>query len=759
MLNASRASSSTGDPELQAVIARYSNAWAGNHTNVESAPVTTLVPLHSYLKVRTSPAMSSLSDPAQFRCQVCAIDTTSAEHLATHIKGQKHLKRVVLADADKEVSAAYADAHATDAAGSNSNILTKISFAKWRCEPCASDMCVRAVFMHMDGARHRIQLRKWLATLAAQRLSCRPCSYTAGSEAALDVHLASQSHARAVAPAASPERTSPAPSSATTAATASAVSPPKSPTASVDKHKHSGSPNSPKQLNAFAKEFRPSSNSPPLRPGFIGEVLSKFENAGETTSVGEKEPKTLQLFNKEGTTPSGTQSSNDSPQKTAESGMPEQTCSCNLSKISPLKRKISDTFSVSPVMSVEIMPASKLCTSSDQGRLRVNPTKCTSSVEAVSTSRGPCDNIDEAPSTQSKPEEAPSQPTKQDGGTTATERKISSTLTDKSLTGDEVVNETREKFSQELGDKEMQCEKPVRSEASADAVDKDKGLQGEGSKEMRGVTTARLYGSDEKMGEKVRLSAERVEPQECATPLVKIVMDDADMATASAASPTMDGSSSTVDRMAISAATSSMSQMSSQRTKSITILKKNKGKTNSKAASERDLSAFYCARCDVQCNAEPPYQEHLRSIRHLRAVSATECGRGRTLSPAANVKVKGKNSPPRKKKKCTTSTEDFSCQICNVTCNGSEPMREHMRSAKHMRRTAEAAQGQRNKSAGALATRANVPSSSSGSQSTAFLCNVCNVPCSGADNYRAHIAGKAHKRRLTTTQREGGGRV
>ncbi len=52
--------------------------------------------------------------------------------------------------------------------------------------------------------------------------------------------------------------------------------------------------------------------------------------------------------------------------------------------------------------------------------------------------------------------------------------------------------------------------------------------------------------------------------------------------------------------------------------------KKNKGSRS--PTPEKDLSQWYCAICRVQCNADPPFQDHLKSAKHIRVLQGPAAG-------------------------------------------------------------------------------------------------------------------------------------
>lgn len=73
--------------------------------------------------------------------------------------------------------------------------------------------------------------------------------------------------------------------------------------------------------------------------------------------------------------------------------------------------------------------------------------------------------------------------------------------------------------------------------------------------------------------------------------------------------------------------------------------------------------------------------------------------------------------------------------------NGNGPLQEHLRSNKHVRRANEAAR------AGTTDARMSALEPPAAPKQP-IVCAVCDVPCTSIENYRAHIAGRPHNRRL-----------
>ena len=105
------------------------------------------------------------------------------------------------------------------------------------------------------------------------------------------------------------------------------------------------------------------------------------------------------------------------------------------------------------------------------------------------------------------------------------------------------------------------------------------------------------------------------------------------------------------------------------------------------------------------------------------------------------------NRPNNHSKQSTPTKQDvnnLSCVLCHVNCNSVDTLSCHVASAKHKRRQAlfEASQPT-NEGAG-------TPSKNMVNR-VFFKCDVCNVSCSGLENFESHLRGKLHSKRVRAT--------
>merc|ERR1712083_801552 len=79
-------------------------------------------------------------------------------------------------------------------------------------------------------------------------------------------------------------------------------------------------------------------------------------------------------------------------------------------------------------------------------------------------------------------------------------------------------------------------------------------------------------------------------------------------------------------------------------------------------------------------------------------------------------------------KKGPTSNEEFTCQVCNVTCSDMDCFQAHLAGKKHLKNQKRAA-----------VSNGNMTSNED------FTCQFCNVTCSDEISLQAHLLGRKHR--------------
>jgi zinc finger RNA-binding protein len=85
------------------------------------------------------------------------------------------------------------------------------------------------------------------------------------------------------------------------------------------------------------------------------------------------------------------------------------------------------------------------------------------------------------------------------------------------------------------------------------------------------------------------------------------------------------------------------------------------------------------------------------------------------------------------------------CEVCKISCAGPQTYKEHLEGQKHKKK--EAAQTAANAStATSQAGNGNASSAQNSARSgNALRCELCDVTCTGSDAYAAHIRGAKHQ--------------
>ena len=86
------------------------------------------------------------------------------------------------------------------------------------------------------------------------------------------------------------------------------------------------------------------------------------------------------------------------------------------------------------------------------------------------------------------------------------------------------------------------------------------------------------------------------------------------------------------------------------------------------------------------------------------------------------------------------------CEVCKISCAGPQTYKEHLEGQKHKKKEAANAAAAAGSSAAGLMGNGSAASSSNASRSgNALRCELCDVTCTGSDAYAAHIRGSKHQ--------------
>lgn len=81
------------------------------------------------------------------------------------------------------------------------------------------------------------------------------------------------------------------------------------------------------------------------------------------------------------------------------------------------------------------------------------------------------------------------------------------------------------------------------------------------------------------------------------------------------------------------------------------------------------------------------------------------------------------------------------CEVCKISCAGPQTYKEHLEGQKHKKKEAAAA----NSTSGQTGN-GSAPNSNSARSGNALRCELCDVTCTGSDAYAAHIRGSKHQK-------------
>ncbi len=119
---------------------------------------------------------------------------------------------------------------------------------------------------------------------------------------------------------------------------------------------------------------------------------------------------------------------------------------------------------------------------------------------------------------------------------------------------------------------------------------------------------------------------------------------------------------------------------------------------------------YSCPACQVECNSEVTWQDHVRSVRHEKRVAkavgeiplkqhvhvssknSKHKGNERQAQPNAERRKptpvgagvsSAKSSAKARRPSSSSSSSPFRCVVCSVTCNGEIPWKQHLSSKTH----------------------------------------------------------------------------
>ncbi|MEQ2306284.1 hypothetical protein AMECASPLE_006459 [Ameca splendens] len=153
--------------------------------------------------------------------------------------------------------------------------------------------------------------------------------------------------------------------------------------------------------------------------------------------------------------------------------------------------------------------------------------------------------------------------------------------------------------------------------------------------------------------------------------------------------------------------------------------------TNAVTYSGTSYSGYEAA---VYSAASSYYQQQQQQKQAVAAVAATAAWTGNTFTkkPTFQSKQLRPKQPPK-------PTQIHYCDVCKISCAGPQTYKEHLEGQKHKKKEAalKVSQGSNSNSNGGVLAR---------NAQNQLRCELCDVSCTGADAYAAHIRGAKHQK-------------
>ncbi|KAL2092394.1 hypothetical protein ACEWY4_012192 [Coilia grayii] len=158
--------------------------------------------------------------------------------------------------------------------------------------------------------------------------------------------------------------------------------------------------------------------------------------------------------------------------------------------------------------------------------------------------------------------------------------------------------------------------------------------------------------------------------------------------------------------------------------------------TNAVTYSGTSYSGYEAAVYSAASSYYQQQQQQQQQKQAVAAAAATAAWTGSTFTkktPFQSKQLKPKQ-PPK-------PPQIHYCDVCKISCAGPQTYKEHLEGQKHKKKEAALKVSQSSSSSGAGGTG----SSARGTQNQ-LRCELCDVSCTGADAYAAHIRGAKHQK-------------
>ncbi|XP_077457313.1 zinc finger RNA-binding protein [Stigmatopora argus] len=158
--------------------------------------------------------------------------------------------------------------------------------------------------------------------------------------------------------------------------------------------------------------------------------------------------------------------------------------------------------------------------------------------------------------------------------------------------------------------------------------------------------------------------------------------------------------------------------------------------TNAVTYSGTSYSGYEAAVYSAASNYYQQQQQHQKQAAAAAAASAAWTGSTFTKKPPFQNKQLRPKQPPK-------PPQIHYCDVCKISCAGPQTYKEHLEGQKHKKK--EAALKVSQNSSSTSGSGSGLLARSSQNQ---LRCELCDVSCTGADAYAAHIRGAKHQKVL-----------
>lgn len=180
-------------------------------------------------------------------------------------------------------------------------------------------------------------------------------------------------------------------------------------------------------------------------------------------------------------------------------------------------------------------------------------------------------------------------------------------------------------------------------------------------------------------------------------------------------------------------------------------------------------SVRVCSICNVACNGEIAFADHVAGKKHL----AQEKALANTANPKPTSATKPKAKPNEKKTKKANNAGTAWCEVCKIGCTSNEGLEVHKQGKKHKKNleklqnpkpdppkptsTAAKPPAAKSKEPEDVETKKRKVLESGTSEDAVKTCTVCNVVCNSETVFNAHLAGQKHAAMVKQKEAEDAG--